>query len=450
MRRAIFFGLFLMTMVLLLLISTQPVAQASGDATPVPPGGTPTPGATPLPDGTAPRSGRLSPAVLLNSDFEGGLLGWTTWQEDTGKPARAESLNYALPPVFGVERNPALVESGTVALHIGRMYDPWHAGLKQVTQVTPGARVRFCADGRVYASNRDFGHEPSWAALDGKLKVGVASGDAAWDAESVVWSDPANPHDEWLALCVEGAADDAGRVTVFTSADFRGVAAKHLDVWWDASRLFADTPDQGGAPTMASGSTPVSVWLLLPTGPALNLTNEQPAYRAVPAQLYAGAVITLALGQPLITLTSTSFMTGAVSLTPLTITTNTVTGNPPQLTPTAGATVAARSGATPLPTQTPRSIPTVIGTPVDPALPVTDVRPEPTLAPTSTTSIAHTPLPADSLQATLSVDSLITLEPNNDLSRRSTALPAAEGLLGFGVLLVLGVGGGLWLLTRRR
>jgi hypothetical protein len=300
----------------------------------------------------------------------------------------------------------------------------------------------------VYASNRDFGHEPSWAALDGKLKVGVAPGDVAWNAESVIWSEPANPHDEWRELCVTGAADESGRVTVFTSADFRGVAAKHLDVWWDTARLFADTSDQGGAATVINGSTPVRVWVLLPTGSAFNSAGEPSAYRAVPAQLYAGAVITLALGQPLTTLTGTPFMTGAVSLTSVTITTNTVAVDYPRLTPTAIATVTARPGAAPLPTQTSRPVPTVTGTPVDPTLPVTDVRPEPTLA--STTSATGTSQPATSLQTTLSVGSLITLEPNNDLPRRSTALPAAGGLLGFGALLVLGVGLGLWLLTRRR
>ncbi len=126
--------------------------------------------------GDPPRPTPISPppitstAVLINSGFEGGLLGWTPWFEDTGKPARAESLDYVVAPTFSIERNPLLVQAGEASLHIGRMYDPWHAGLKQIARVTPNARVRFCAVGRVYASNRDFGREASWAALNATCK----------------------------------------------------------------------------------------------------------------------------------------------------------------------------------------------------------------------------------------------------------------------------------------
>ena len=342
-------------------------------------------------------------AVLINNGFEGGLLGWTPWFEDTGKPARAESLDYAVIPAFSIERNPLLVQAGDASLHIGRMYDPWHAGLKQTTRVTPNARVRFCAYGRVYASNRDFGREASWAALNGHLQVGLAVGDQDWTSTVVNWSAPINPHDEWREVCVEGDAGDSGLITVFTSANFRGVAAKHLDVWWDTARLTVI----GDSVLPVEQATPLNVLLLLPTGLVSPTT-----YRAVPAQLYAGPIITLALSQPL---TTTLLVTAPVEA----------------------------------------SLPTVSLSSPPPSIDreqTINVRPEPTVI------VTATPLPKSSLAVSGTVVPIAThrsmppaILPTEitpiDL-RESEPLPIG-GLLGLSALLIGGVGGSL-LLARRR
>ena len=158
--------LFVMLLVVFTALSFTSTVRSSGD--PITP--------TPLPVGVPPVSSGLSNIVLSNADFEAGLSGWQTWSEDTGKPADAESLDYAVAPFFSIERNPLLIKSGSAALHVGRIYDPWHAGIKRVMIVAPNATVRFCIHGRLYASNRDFGHEPSWASLDGRMQVGRLSG----------------------------------------------------------------------------------------------------------------------------------------------------------------------------------------------------------------------------------------------------------------------------------
>jgi hypothetical protein len=168
--------------------------------------------------------------ALPNADFESGLVGWQTWSEDTGKPADASTLDYANTPFFRIEHNPVLVHTGQASLHVGRIYDPWHAGLKRSINVPPGASVRFCIDGRLYASNRDFGHEPSWSSLDGHMQVGIyPDGQADWSTSGIVWSEAANPHDEWQPICVQAVAGSTGRITLFTSTNYRSVAAKHLD-----------------------------------------------------------------------------------------------------------------------------------------------------------------------------------------------------------------------------
>jgi hypothetical protein len=364
-------------------------------------------------------------AVLINGGFEGGLLGWTPWFEDTDKPARAESLDYAVTPAFSVERNPLLVQAGDASLHIGRMYDPWHAGLKQIARVTPNARVRFCAAGRVYASNRDFGREASWAALNGHLQVGLAVGDQDWTSTAVNWSEPINPHDEWREVCAEADADASGQITVFASANFRGVAAKHLDVWWDAARL-SDASSLTAFGNAVSGSSvladPLNVLLLMPTG-----LVSPTAYRVVPAQLYAGPIITLALSQPLTTTllvtapVEASTPTASLSSTPSSIDREQTINVRPE--PTVTVT------ATPLPI----SSPAVSGT----------VTPVPThAAPT----VSRTVVPIATHRSVL--PAIIPTEITSIDLREPEPLPIG-GLLGLSALLIGGVGGAL-LLARRR
>ena len=69
--------LFVLMLVIFTALSFASPARSSGElATPTPPLIT-----TP------------SNIVLSNADFESGLSGWQTWSEDTGKPARADSLD---------------------------------------------------------------------------------------------------------------------------------------------------------------------------------------------------------------------------------------------------------------------------------------------------------------------------------------------------------------------
>ena len=379
-----------------------------------------------------------STAVLINGGFEGGLLGWTPWFENTGKPANAESLDYAVPPAFSVERNPLLVYAGEASLHIGRMCDPWHAGLKQIARVTPNARVRFCAVGRVYASNRDFGRDASWAALNGHLQVGLAVGDQDWTSTAVIWSEPINPHDEWREVCAEAEADASGQITVFTSANFRGVAAKHLDVWWDAARLIdtANLTVIGATNGSSEVVAPMGVLLLMPTG-----SVSSTAYRVVPAQLYAGPIITLALSQPL---TTTLIVTAPIAVsTPLLTPSQSITGTP-----------SVREHAINI-----RPEPTVLVTaapPISsPAVPISPpeagwaagrsgtVTPVPTYA-APTVSRTVVPIATHGSMPPAILPTEIT-----PIDLRESGPVPISGLLGLSALLIGGVGGSL-LLARRR
>lgn len=352
------------------------------------------------------------PAILSNPDFEAGLTGWQTWHEDTGKPARAGSLDYAIEPAFSTERNPALIKSGSASLHIGRIYDPWHAGLKRAAMVTPRSTVRFCMDGRLYASNRDFGHEPSWASIDGQMQVGLLIGDGDWTAAAITWSAPVNPHDDWLEMCVESTAGDTGRLTLFTSVNYRGQAAKHLDAWWDAASLSVmrgNGPNAlpAGWPSSNAQLTttqPISVLLLIPS-------TSITAYTVLPAQMFATSQeITLAL--------SSGSALPALSVPPLLISSPT---------PTIGDSTLAPTLTPTRPTLTPDR-PTVTPTNAV-AMDITS----PTPRPTTTAHSVVTPYATDG--------------PEIDLGRpASISLVGAGGLAG---LLLLGLGSALYVIRHR-
>ena len=49
-------------------------------------------------------------------------------------------------------------------------------------------------------------------------------------------------------MCVDATSGDNGRITLLTSVNYRGQAAKHLDAWWDDATLSVS----GGAIDMPS------------------------------------------------------------------------------------------------------------------------------------------------------------------------------------------------------
>ena len=385
-------------------------------------GGDPPTPIPPLPPVWPPTDPMTHTAVLPNADFEAGLVGWQTWSEDTGKPADASTLDYAIAPFFSVERNPLLVHSGAASLHVGRMYDPWHAGLKRVVSAPPGAHVRFCIDGRLYASNRDFGREASWASLDGHMQVGLyPDGEADWNTSGIVWSVVANPHDEWRSMCVETVAGPSGRITLLTSTNYRGVAAKHLDAWWDDAELtIAGSDPSAASNVLLPGITitqSINVLLLVP---AQSTSISASTFIVWPAQMYVSAQgLTLSMSS-----TRSNLLPSAVIL-------------PTVIAPAESRTAGqAATISTLKPASTPIPSPSFTGT----AKPL----------PTATTTIAPQPatpiaiaLPTRAIPASATLTPLV-LEPASSLN--STAV---SGLAGLAVLLFGGIGAALVLVRRR-
>ncbi len=184
--------------------------------------------------------------------------GWGRWFEDTGKPTDASGLDYAIQPNFSAETGtPALIHGGSASAHIGRQYDPWHAGLKQDVTVPPNTPLQFCAYNQLFAGNSNYGKGWSVYSMNGRGMVGIyPDGFVEWNNSGIVWSGQINPHEWWQQVCVQVTSGPSGKVSVFTSNDYRGSGAIHLDAWWDDASLVATGQPQAQPTTAAQ---PVAV-----------------------------------------------------------------------------------------------------------------------------------------------------------------------------------------------
>jgi LysM repeat protein len=225
--------------------------------------------------------------LLKEPGFEGGYTGcgsgktaggWSCWYYIVDKPVNASALTYTVRPNFSAETDPSsshpeLIHGGASSQHVGYQQDPWMGGIKQtVTGIAVGSVVKFCAYARLYANNDPYGKSPSISALDGRARIGIdPNGGDNW-ASGVTWSGQANPHDTWQQLCVQATVGAAGKVTVFTSNDYRESAATHLDAWWDDATLTVvgattpvpATPIPGAKPTAAPIVAPLPSVLATP------------------------------------------------------------------------------------------------------------------------------------------------------------------------------------------
>jgi LysM repeat protein len=317
----------------------------------------------------APSTGLAAPArqdnLLVNPGFEQPYEdgkqanGWGRWFEDTGK--KDGTLDYAVNPTFSAEVNPALVRNGSTSQHVGNQYDPWHAGVLQSVKVTPGARLRFCAHGRLFANNEDFEKAPSIPSLNGNMQVGIfPDGTVTWDNGGIVWSAAINPHDTWQQVCVDATAGPSGQVTVFTSSNYRGSSAFHLEAWWDDASLTAITSAPATTPAQLGTPAPPA------QAPTASASGCQPQADGTVTYvvksgdtLYAIAIAcdtTVAAIQQLNALSGTTILVGQTLIIK-------GTGAPPPAAPTAALTTATPSLSPTLVATATTETPTATATP---------------------------------------------------------------------------------------
>jgi|GEM_PF-266358 len=291
----------------------------------------------------------------------GLATGWEPWWETIANPGGG-NLNYAQPPNFASENNPAFVRSGSLTQHVGRSWDPWFGGVRQTITVAPGTTVRITAYGRVFASTPNW-PAPSDTGVQSHMQIGAEpNGSIEWYSGTVKWSGQANPHDTWAAITLDVTAGAAGKITIFLANNFKGDSRLHLDAWWDdvSATVISSSPPPAnttvpGATSSGPAATnppPVSAFVMPTPGPDGNIVyivQTGDTLWAIAAnaglsvdQLKAMNGLTgdiISIGQRLI------IGTGAASASP----TPTIDPNQPTADPNATATTdpAAAPSATP-------------------------------------------------------------------------------------------------------
>ena len=210
----------------------------------------------------APPSAAAAPLSQTNLIQNGGMEtfgsagvanGWIPWWEEVPNPGTG-SLDYVLKPEWAAEYNSAFVHGGSASQHIGRRWDPWHAGIRQTITVAAGSKVRFTAYGRVFASTPDYPN-PSDANVQSRMRIGAdPNGGIDWASGSVVWSAMANPHNSWAPFTLEVTAGAAGKITLFLEINYRNDSRYHLDAWWDD--VSAVVISEGAAVTSSAPTSP--------------------------------------------------------------------------------------------------------------------------------------------------------------------------------------------------
>lgn len=245
------------------------------------------------------QSGNLLQNPGLEQSYQGcgsgqTASGWGCWYQEIDKPDEASGLQYSAKAYFSAETNasgqyPGLIHGGEVSQHFGYQLDPWIAGIYQTVTVPPNALLRFCAWSRIHASNTENPTVDSVTSYLGRSQVGISpNASTAVNSANIVWSGKSNPHDNWQQMCVEATSGPEGKVTVFTSNDWRGAAAKHLDAWWDDAELVT----LGVVPTVQPTAT---------AGAVQPTTAAQPQPTALPPVTNAdGSIVhTIAAGDTL-------------------------------------------------------------------------------------------------------------------------------------------------------
>jgi hypothetical protein len=229
-------------------------------------------------------------------------------------------------------------------------------------------------------------------------------------------------------MCVETAAGASGQITVFTAVNYRGLAAKHLDAWWDDAELTIaggdnPIPSNGLFPSLGLSTTqPISVLLLVPAQP---MTTSSSTFVVLPAQVYM----------------STQGMTLSIPARSYLLPSHQETGiiPSPVILPAAIATadsqaVGQSATATPTPKPTSPSTITPMSTATATAQAVNTLRPTVSVVIASpTASVKSTAMPTVAVtESTPIVNSSVT-----------------PGLVGLGMLLIGGIGAALALMRRR-
>jgi len=228
--------------------------------------------------------------LLQNPGFESGWHwqgdsflgkvadGWVAWWVDdaAGKDASDPTFWKNQRPEYGLIGLeywiPDQIHGGRQALQYGKRYATHTAGVyQQVSNISPGTKLRFSAWGFV------FGKDPNGSKTPGlvRMKVGIdPAGGTNPFGSGVVWSGIINPiaigsGNAWREMSIEAVAQNS-TVTVFVHSSPEWPMNDSLTTQWDDMQLIAT--GQAEAPTTTAPPPPATNEPGPPAPPAATAT----------------------------------------------------------------------------------------------------------------------------------------------------------------------------------
>ncbi|MDX1662781.1 MAG: LysM domain-containing protein [Candidatus Promineifilaceae bacterium] len=136
------------------------------------------------------------------------------------------------------------VHSGSSAVRYSTPDGAHTAGLLQMVDVEPGARLRFTAWGQALSSTEESGTSTSPTTVNMRIGIDPTGGTSPYSG-NIVWSSYGQPYDVYRQFVVEAEAE-AERVTIFTISAPDEARARN-SIYWDSTQLRV-VPE--GAPTV--------------------------------------------------------------------------------------------------------------------------------------------------------------------------------------------------------
>ncbi len=205
------------------------------------------------------------------------IKNWDPWWEESGAKGDP-NFNYALKPHYAYEYSvpaPKWVRTGNFTCHVYNNWDPWHAGIRQIINVPPGARVKASAWGLAFVGPIDSNSQTvSESGVNANMQIGIDPNGGISYFSGVQWSAAQSPHGAYQPFTLEATAGTGGKITLFLSASYKGHSRGRLDTFWDdisVTVIPADTGSGGttpAAPPPASAPPPLLTPFVLPTAGA--------------------------------------------------------------------------------------------------------------------------------------------------------------------------------------
>jgi hypothetical protein len=157
--------------------------------------------------------------------------GWQYWYQDGPRQQEGYFRRPEYQPEDRFRHGNERVREGRYAQKYFTTYATHNAGLWQRINVIPGGLCTFYAWVQIWSSEGD---DPSTVEDHGYYRVSIGidpTGGTAWNAPTVIWTEPVMDYNNWIRLSVSAVAQ-TDVVTVFTRGEplYR---VKHNDSYWD-------------------------------------------------------------------------------------------------------------------------------------------------------------------------------------------------------------------------